>query len=164
MTRQQDYLDLIDEIEKHNRLYFDLCQPTISDYEFDQLVKKLERLEQEHPEWIVPYSPTQKVGEEKGVREFAQVKHEAPMLSLANTYAKEEVIDFIKRVYKGLGREDIAFCCELKIDGTAVALRYEKGVFIQGATRGNGKIGDDITGNLRTVRNLPLRLSKPLTL
>ncbi|MES2345561.1 MAG: NAD-dependent DNA ligase LigA [Chlamydiota bacterium] len=152
------YLALIKEIEKHDRLYFVECQPIISDYQYDQLTKELEAIEKKHPEWKVAHSPTQRVGSalSKG---FKQALHSVPMLSLANTYSKEELQDFINRIHKLLPRKEITYSAELKMDGVAVSLRYEKGFFVQALTRGDGRKGDDITANMRTIRSVPLELS-----
>lgn len=153
----EDYVDLCDEIWHHNKLYYVDHNPEISDEEFDYLLKKLEKIESEHPEWVRDDSPTQRVGE--AITEgFKTVKHITPMLSLANSYSKEEVEDFIKRLKKLLGKENLAFTCELKMDGVAVSSCYHRGHFIRGVTRGNGKEGDDITSNMRTIPSLPLKL------
>lgn len=155
---KQDYLRLIEEINKHFRAYFVEAKPLISDYEYDQLIKQLEAIEKSHPEWIVPHSPTQRVGEIASAG-FKQVVHTVPMLSLANTYSKAELFDFVKRVKKWSGLEEILFCAELKMDGVAVTARYEKGFFTQALTRGDGKKGEDITANLKTISSLPLQLN-----
>lgn len=151
---KENYLKLIDQIKKHDELYFEKHNPEISDYEYDLLVKKVEEYEKQHPEWIAAVSPTQKVGE-KPTKGFKQVQHTVPMLSLANSYNETDVKDFIKRVYKLLNKENLAFSAELKMDGIAVSLRYENGVFSRGLTRGDGKRGDDITENLKTIKDLP---------
>lgn len=145
------------EIHYHNYRYYVLNDPVISDYEYDQLVKRLEELERQYPELITPDSPTQRIGEEI-TGEFPTVEHRIPMLSLDNTYNEEEVRDFDRRVKKLLGDEPVEYVVELKIDGVAVSLRYENGKFVQGSTRGNGKIGDDITSNLKTIKTVPLVL------
>jgi DNA ligase (NAD+) len=154
---QHHYEQLCHEIWEHNRKYYVEHQPTISDEQFDHLLKKLEAIEKAHPEWVTPSSPTQRVMESL-TSGFKSVPHRVPMLSLANTYSKEEVADFIKRVEKLLGKSAPAFCAELKMDGIAVSITYEKGHFVRGVTRGDGKKGDDITNNLRTIASLPLRL------
>jgi len=153
----KEYLDLIEEIRKHDRAYFVEARPVISDYEYDQLVKKLEGIEKEHPEWITPTSPTQRVGE-MATAKFKQVSHEVPMLSLANTYSEEEMGDFVKRIRKWTSQTDIEFCAELKMDGVAVSVRYEKGIYARALTRGDGKKGEDITANLKTLSSVPLTL------
>lgn len=156
LTHEQ-YEDLCREIWYHNKLYYIDHAPKISDFEFDALLKKLESIEKEHPEWVTPDSPTQRVGEML-TEGFSTVKHRTPMLSLANSYSREEVEEFIGRVQKLLHRETICFTCELKMDGIAVSVCYEKGVFVRAVTRGDGKQGDNISSNMRTVANLPLRL------
>ena len=157
MVVKEDYDRLLEEIWRHNRLYYIENRPEISDQDFDFLLKKLEAMEHEHPDWISAESPTQRVMEAL-VGNFPVVKHSKPMLSLQNTYSREEVEAFIERVKKGLGNGKLAFCLELKMDGIAFAARYENGKYAIGATRGDGKMGDEITNNLRTVENLPLKL------
>lgn len=153
----EDYEMLCNEIWEHNRRYYVEHAPIISDETFDCLLKKLEEIEKEHPDWVTPTSPTQRVNEML-IEGFKNVEHKIPMLSLANTYSSDEIEDFIKRVQKIGGRSDLEFSCELKMDGIAIAARYEKGVFVQGVTRGDGKKGDDITHNMRTISSLPLKL------
>lgn len=155
--KYDDYLSLVDLIWHHNHLYYTEHKPEISDREFDKLLSELIEIEKKHPDWIVAHSPTQRVMESL-TQGFKTVKHFQPMLSLENTYNLEEVADFIKRVVK-LGAKP-SFCCELKMDGIAMAARYEKGVLKQALTRGDGKQGDDITQNLRVIDNLPLKLNK----
>ncbi len=157
MTPKQEYLELIKEIGEHDRRYFALHQPTISDYEYDRLMQRLIEIEKEHPEWILPISPTQRVGETLSAG-FRQHQHAVPMLSLANTYSEEELKDFINRVYKLSGRTDVTFCAELKMDGIAVSVRYENGIYVRALTRGDGKKGEDITANLKTIPFIPLQL------
>ena len=139
MTKDE-YLTLLQEIQKHNGLYFHKSQPEITDYEYDLLVKKVEKLEEKHPEWAPKDTPTKRVGE-MPMKGFSQVKHEHPMLSLSNTYSKEEVADFIKRVDKNLEGRKVNYCVELKIDGVAISLHYAEGVLLRAVTRGNGKRG-----------------------
>ncbi|MGR3973557.1 MAG: NAD-dependent DNA ligase LigA [Candidatus Rhabdochlamydia sp.] len=158
MITHIDYLNLIQEIQRHDRLYYVENAPDITDYEYDQLYQALLRMEQEHPEWICPNSPSQRVLE-KTTQGFKQVLHQTPMLSLQNTYEKEEVISFTQRIKKILEKQELSFCSELKMDGIAVSLRYEKGVLTQALSRGDGKKGDDITRNIRAIRSLPLQLS-----
>ena len=146
------------EINRHNRLYYVDAQPAISDKEYDKLVKSLEALESEHPDLITPESPTQRVGGEP-LEGFATVEHAVPMLSIDNTYNYDEVREWDTRVRKALNPgERVLYVVELKVDGVAVSLRYENGRFQLGATRGDGERGDDITSNLRTVRDIPLTL------
>ncbi len=155
--KKEDYENLCAEAWMHNKLYYVDHAPVISDEAFDLLLKKLEKIEAEHPEWITPSSPTQRVGEML-TEGFKTVTHSTPMLSLANTYSREEVEDFIKRMHKLLEKTDLAFSCELKMDGIAITAIYRNGIFTQGITRGDGKKGDDITTNMRTINALPLRL------
>ena len=152
----EEYLQFIKEIIKHDKLYYQKCTPEISDYEYDQLVKKIEAYEKEHPQKIASNSPTQRIGEV--ATGFKRKKHIAPMLSLANTYSEEEVKDFVKRVYKLLDKTALEFALELKMDGTAIALRYEKGKLVSAVTRGDGTIGDDVTNNIKTISSIPLQL------
>lgn len=156
---KHEYEELCKEVWEHNRLYYIDNDPSISDQEFDLLLKKLEEIEKAHPEWMLPTSPTQRVGEMLSGG-FKAVQHEVPMLSLANTYSKEEIVDFIKRVQKLTGEQHPAFTCELKMDGIAISVRYENGIFIRGLTRGDGRKGEDITSNIKTISKLPLRLYK----
>ncbi len=160
---KDEYLVLLKEIQKHDELYFQASQPEITDYEYDLLVKKVEKLEEKHPEWIPGDTPTKRIGE-MPTKGFVQVKHEYPMLSLSNTYSKEEVIDFIKRVDKNLEGREVNYCVELKIDGVAMSLRYVEGILVRGMTRGNGKKGDDITTNVKTIHSIPHELKEKVTL
>ncbi len=154
---QQDYINLVNELIEHDKHYYEHFKPIISDYEYDLLIKELQNWEKIHPELVLPNSPSQRIGEslQEG---FKHAQHIAPMLSLANTYSKEELIDFISRINKLLQRKDVKFCTELKIDGTAVSIRYEKGKLVRALTRGDGKIGDDVTSNIKTIKTLPLNL------
>ena len=142
-------------INKYDYEYYVLAQPSISDYEYDQLMKELEALEKEHPELITPDSPTQRVSGQP-IKEFPTVAHRKPMLSLANTYSEQEFRDFDQRVRQALPGEPIEYVTELKIDGVAISLLYENGRFVRGVTRGDGLQGDDITPNLKTIRSIPL--------
>lgn len=153
----KDYINLCKEIWRHNALYYLYHKPEISDKQFDQLLKRLEAIEKDHPDWVYAGSPSQRVAESLS-GSFPVVRHKTPMLSLANTYNKKEVEDFIKRVRKLTNEGDITYCCELKMDGIAVSVTYVNGIFSQGVTRGDGKQGDDITQNLRAIRTLPLQL------
>jgi DNA ligase (NAD+) len=155
---QQEYQELIQLIHKHDELYYKKHAPEISDYEYDQIVKELEQVEIEHPEWITSDSPSQRVGEMLTTG-FQQVEHKVPMLSLANTYSKQEIEEFVQRVHKGIEGKKAHFCAELKMDGIAITAFFEKGIFVRGVTRGDGKKGDDITQNMKTIRSLPLKLS-----
>jgi len=148
------------EISSHDYRYYVLAQPTISDLAYDARMQELVELERLHPELITPDSPSQRVGGSP-TKEFPSVTHAVPMLSLANTYNEEEIKDFDRRVRSLLGHEPYRYVCELKFDGIAISLRYENGVFVRGATRGDGTQGDDITQNLKTIRSIPLRLFDP---
>ena len=147
---------LREQIRYHERKYFIDDQPEISDREYDQLMKELERLETVHPELVTPDSPTQRVGGETSLG--TSVPHRARMLSLDNTYSPEELYDFDRRMQKTLSDQSVAYVTELKIDGLGVALLYEDGRLVRGATRGDGEHGEDVTANLRTIRTIPLRL------
>lgn len=155
---KETYDNLCAEVWRHNKLYYIDHKPEISDTEYDLLVKKLEKMEADHPEWKSPSSPTQRIGEAL-TKGFSSFTHQVPMLSLANAYSLEEIEQFIQKVEKGVGKSDASFCAELKIDGIAIAAHYENGEFVRGVTRGDGKKGDDITRNLKTIPTLPLRLS-----
>lgn len=156
MTRQ-DYIALVEKLQKHDELYYTKSKPEISDYEYDLLLKEVEKIEVEHPDWILASSPTQRVTEAL-TNGFTSVTHAVPMLSLANTYSQGEVEDFLKRVEKGLDGQHPDFYLELKMDGIAITALFEKGQFVRGSTRGDGKKGDDITSNMKTIRSLPLML------
>lgn len=150
------------EIEYHNQRYYREDDPSITDAEWDALMRELMALEAEFPELQSPSSPTQRVG--ASVSEgFVKVEHEIPMLSLSNAYSTEELLEFDRRVRQTVG-DDVQYVCELKIDGLAVSLRYEQGRLVRGATRGDGEVGEDITSNIRTIRNVPLELTEPVTL
>lgn len=159
---QERIEELREEIQKHNRLYYDLDQPEISDYEFDALMKELISLEQEHPELVTADSPTQRVGGEP-LASFKQVRHVQPLLSLSNAFSDGDLLDWDARLKRMLGVSQVEYIVELKIDGLSVALTYENGEFITGATRGDGQTGEDITVNLRTIKTLPLKLDKPVS-
>ena len=148
---------LRNELNKHNYNYYVLSSPTISDFEFDQMMKELQDLEMRHPEMFDSSSPTQRVGSDIS-KNFQQVAHKYPMLSLGNTYSKEEVSDFYQRVSKGLEGESFEIVCELKYDGTSISLTYEHGKLVRAVTRGDGEKGDDVTDNVRTIRSIPLVL------
>lgn len=151
------HTEIAEEVRRHDHAYYVLAQPTISDREYDRLYHELLDLEKEHPELATSDSPTQRVG---GVplKQFQPVKHLVPMLSLDNTYSQEELRDFVNRVQRILPDETLDWMVEPKVDGVAISLRYEKGSFAVGATRGDGATGDDITVNLRTIRSIPQRL------
>lgn len=151
----QEALKLRDEIRYHDYLYYALDQPEISDAEYDRLIRRLEDIEREFPELVTTDSPTQRVGVPP-TEGFVAVRHRGRMLSLTDAFTIDELRDFINRIYKNIG--ELSFICELKIDGSAVSLTYEDGEFIRGATRGDGEFGEDITGNLKTIRSVPLKL------
>jgi len=154
------HASLAAEIARHDRAYYVEAAPAISDREYDVLYRELLDLEAAHPELVTPDSPSQRVGGAP-LEAFVAVPHAAPMLSLDNTYSKEEVEEFTKRVAKGLLGKPHSFVVEPKVDGVAVSLRYENGKLVLGATRGDGRTGDDVTQNLRTIRRLPLALRAP---
>lgn len=158
MLSKRDYLTLCEQIWEHNRLYFVENAPRLSDYEFDRLLEKLVAIEKEHPEWVFPGSPTQRIGESSSGG-FQEVKHSTPMLSLANSYSAEEIQDYLERMERLLHRKEIAYAVEIKMDGIAISIRYENGVMVRAVTRGNGAEGDDVTQNIRTIRSLPLQLT-----
>lgn len=154
---QQEIADLSKKINHYNEQYYLNDISEISDYEFDMLLEKLIELENEFPEFKYPDSPSQRVGGTI-TKNFETVYHKTPMLSLSNTYSKEELEDFDRRVAKGLNGESYEYFCELKFDGVALSLTYENGMLVRGVTRGDGVRGDDITNNVRTIRSIPLRL------
>ncbi len=145
------------EIEDHNYRYYVLDAPVVADAEFDKLFRELAELEAAHPDLVAPDSPTQRVGGAP-LDEFPQVIHRSPMLSLSNAFTEEDLIGFDRRVREGLGKDEIEYAAEPKFDGLAISLLYEGGRFVQGATRGDGYTGEDVTANLKTIRSIPLRL------
>lgn len=150
-------------IREHDYNYFVLAQPTITDQEYDQLINELKQLENENPDLITKDSPTQRVGSDLS-NEFNSVQHKIPMLSLANTYSEEEMLEFDRRVREGLpGGEKPEYVCELKIDGVSVSLRYKNGKLDIAATRGDGTTGEEITNNIRTIKSIPLSIKKPVS-
>jgi DNA ligase (NAD+) len=156
-STQKRIADLRQRIETANYEYHVLDQPTISDESYDASMRELQELEAKHPELVTPESPTQRVGAAPSNR-FAPVEHTRPMLSLSNVFDEAELRAFDQRVRKALGRDDVGYVCELKIDGLAINLAYEDGTFVQGATRGDGSTGEDVTANLRTIKSIPLHL------
>ena len=154
---QQKILQLRKELHEHNHRYYVLNQPLISDQEFDLMMHQLQDLEAKHPEMADPNSPTQRVGSDIS-QDFTQVAHRYPMLSLANTYSEQEVGEWYASVSKGLAGEPFEVCCELKYDGLSISLTYEEGRLVRGVTRGDGVQGDDVTGNVKTIRSIPLVL------
>ena len=159
MDEKQRIEQLRRELHEHNHRYYVENQPSISDYDFDQLMHELQQLEARHPEMADPNSPTQRVGSDLQ-SEFRQVAHKYPMLSLANTYSEQEVRDWYDSVSRGLGGEPFEVCCEMKYDGLSISLTYVDGQLTQAVTRGDGVQGDDVTQNVRTIRAIPLVLSE----
>lgn len=157
---QKEISSLIEQINYHNDLYYQQDRSEISDYEFDQLMHRLISLEKEYPEYRYPYSPTQRVGGTV-TKSFNTVYHRYPMLSLSNTYSEQEILEFDKRVRKLLKMPAVDYICELKFDGVAISILYEKGILSQAVTRGDGVKGDDVTMNVRTILSLPLKINKP---
>ena len=145
------------EIRRHDYLYYVLNRPEISDRQYDKLFVELKSLEEANPQLITADSPTQRVSE-RPIEGFKSVRHAAAMLSIDNTYSAEELRAFDERVAKGLGGRDYDYVVELKIDGLAINLRYEKGRLVTAATRGDGEVGDDVTANVRTIKAVPLVL------
>ena len=160
MTRQ-DYLALVDKLTEHDRRYYVEADPAISDVEYDELNKKLLELENQHSDWIVEWSPTRRVGHAP-ISEFAKVTRPVAMLSLDNTYSEEELRKFYDRVVKGLDGDVPVFSVEPKIDGFGIELTYKKGQLTLGATRGDGRIGEDVTANVKTVKGVALKLREPI--
>ncbi|MCH5586533.1 NAD-dependent DNA ligase LigA [Shimazuella sp. AN120528] len=165
-----DFADAKERVEslhqqllEHNRRYYVLDDPIISDAQYDQLMRELIQLEAEFPELQTADSPTQRVGAEP-LPFFEKVEHTTQMLSLGNAFNQEDLIEFDKRIKKATGLDQITYVCELKIDGLAVSVRFEDGIYKLGATRGDGQIGENITQNVKTIRSLPLKLAEPLTL
>lgn len=156
MTIKEQIDQLRTELHQHNYNYYILNAPTISDKEFDDMMHKLQELENEHPEYMDANSPTMRVGSDIN-KNFTQVAHKYPMLSLGNTYSESEVREFYDRVKKALN-DDFEICCELKYDGTSISLTYENGKLIRAVTRGDGEKGDDVTDNVKTIRSIPLVL------
>jgi len=156
-TTAQRAAQLRKEINYHNHLYYVEARTEISDFEYDRLIDELKGIEAKHPELVTPDSPTLRVGGAP-VGDFASVRHRLPMLSIDNTYNAQELQDWDRSIRGLLGGEPISYVVELKIDGSAISLTYEEGVFTVGASRGDGDVGDDITSNLRTVKSIPLRL------
>ena len=161
MDEKQRIDQLRRELHEHNHRYYVENQPSISDYDFDQLMHELQQLEARHPEMADPNSPTQRVGSDLQ-SEFRQVAHKYPMLSLANTYSEQDVRDWYDSVSRGLAGEPFEVCCEMKYDGLSISLTYVDGQLTQAVTRGDGVQGDDVTQNVRTIRAIPLVLSGPV--
>ncbi len=159
MSDRERYRQLVEEIRRHNRLYYEESLPEISDQDYDELYRKLVELEEKHPDWVTPESPTQQVGGAPSEK-FATVEHRVPMMSLANTYSEQEVREFHERMLREVeDPKKVGYTCEPKIDGVAVTLRYEKGKLTLGATRGDGRTGENITDNLLTLKDIPRSIS-----
>lgn len=161
MEPKEDLLNLVRELNACNYQYYVLDQPTLPDRDYDQKLRQLEELEAAHPEWILPDSPTQRVGGQVSDG-FQPVSHRVPLESLQDVFSAEELADFDQRVRSV--SSDITYVVEPKVDGLSVALEYENGVFVRGATRGDGRVGEDVTENLRTIRTIPLTLPQPIPL
>ncbi len=157
MTEPDRIHQLRRQLHEHNHRYYVENQPIVSDQEFDLMMHELEALEQRHPELADPNSPTCRVGSDL-TKEFSQVKHRYPMLSLANTYNEQDVAEWYAQVERGLGGEPFEVCCEMKYDGLSISLTYEEGRLVRAVTRGDGVQGDDVTANVRTIRSIPLVL------
>src|SRR5438552_10736886 len=153
------HAELVEEIRQHDHAYYVLAQASITDQEYDRLYRQLLDLEKEFPNLITPDSPSQRVGGEP-LKAFKPVQHVKPMLSLDNTYSQAELREFVNRVQRLLPKETLDWIVEPKVDGLAINLRYENGIFTCGATRGDGMTGDDITSNLRTIRSIPASLRR----
>ena len=156
-----EYEQLKDELNQHNHRYYVLDEPTVPDSEYDRSMRRLQELEQQHPELLSDDSPSQRVGG-AALPSFSQVSHDVPMLSLDNAFNEEELEAFDRRISDRLNyKEDqqIDYVCEPKLDGVAVSLLYTRGLLVRGATRGDGKVGEDITANVRTIKSIPLKLS-----
>jgi DNA ligase (NAD+) len=147
------------QLREHEHRYYVLADPAISDYDFDQMMRELKRLEEEHPELITPDSPSQRVGGEPA-KEFPSYTFSRPMLSLENAYSEEELQDWGRRVVQLAETESVDYLAELKIDGLSVALIYENGKLDKAVTRGDGRTGEVVTGNVRTIHSVPLRLQE----
>ncbi len=158
---REEYLALVDELSEHDRRYYVEAAPSISDVEYDVLLRKLRETESVHPEWIVAWSPTRRVGHAP-VSEFPEVERAKAMLSLDNTYGHDDLREFHERVLKGLDGDNVTYSIEPKIDGFGIELTYKGGVLALGATRGDGRIGEDVTTNVRTVRGVVLKLREPV--
>lgn len=163
MKAEQRVKELHDTLNKYSYEYYVMDQPTVPDSEYDRLLQELNEIESQFPELQTPDSPTQRVGGAV-LDAFQKVRHDTPMLSLGNAFNEADLLDFDRRIEQLVGHSSYSYVCELKIDGLAVSLKYEDGLFVQGATRGDGTTGEDITANLKTIHSIPLRLKKPLTM
>ena len=159
---EQRIVELRKLLHEYGHAYYVLDKPVVADSIYDQLLNELIALEEANPTFIAPDSPTQRVGGAV-LAGFKKVTHTTQMLSLSNAFNEADLRDFDRKIRQAIG-EDFSYVCELKIDGLAISLRYENGVFVQGATRGDGSVGEDITTNLKTIRAIPLRLTEPVTI
>ena len=159
MDYREEMKQLRETLNANGYLYYVLDAPTMSDYEYDHLLRRLEDLEKEHPEEITPDSPTQRVGG-KLLSQFEEVRHAVPLESLQDVFDGGEVREFLEKIAEDL--PDAAYSVEPKVDGLSVALEYRDGVFVRGATRGDGRVGEDVTENLRTIRSIPMTLPEKL--
>ena len=157
----QDYLALVEEVTEHDRRYYVEASPTISDVEYDKLAKQLREIEAHHPDWVVAWSPTQRVGHAP-ISSFPKVLRPVAMLSLDNTYGEDDLREFHERVMRGLDGESVVYSIEPKIDGFGIELTYKQGLLTLGATRGDGRIGEDVTANVKVVSGVALRLREPV--
>ena len=153
----QRVAELRDNIDYHNYRYYSLDDPVVPDAEYDRLLRELESLENQYPELIAPQSPTQRVGAAPADA-FGEIVHTVPMLSLANAFEEQALVDFDRRVRERLGVEQVEYAAETKLDGLAASIRYEDGLLVSGATRGDGTRGEDVTQNIRTIKAVPLHL------
>lgn len=162
MDEKKRYEEIIQILDEYSYEYYVMDNPSVEDSEYDALMQELLALEEKHPDWVTPESPSQRVG---GIvlEGFEKVEHKTPMLSLANAFNEQDLLDFDRRVREKVG-EDREYMCELKIDGLAVSLEYENGRYKRGATRGDGSTGEDITANLRTIRSIPMKLKQPFSI
>ena len=153
--------ELTDLLNKYNYEYYILDKPTVSDFEYDRLMQELIKLEEKYPSLKLPDSPTERVGTEV-LSNFVKVHHKLPMLSLGNVFNEDEIVKFDERIRKE--GYNPTYVVELKIDGLAVSLTYENGILVRGVTRGDGKVGEDITNNVKTIKTIPLRLKKDISI
>ena len=158
MSTKEKIIALRDELRVHNYKYYVLDQPSISDFDFDMKLKELQALEEQHPEYYDPTSPTLRVGGEV-TKNFETIKHQYRMYSLDNSYSKEDLEDWEKRIQRILGDVQVAYTCELKYDGASISLTYEDGKLVRAVTRGDGFQGDDVTANIKTIKSVPLQLN-----
>ncbi len=162
MNEKDRIENLRKDLQQHNYNYYVLDQPTISDYEFDMLLKELQALEAKHPELYDATSPTLRVGGEV-TKIFETEAHDYPMYSLDNSYSKEDLIDWEKRIQRILGDVPVAYTCELKYDGASISLTYEKGKLARALTRGDGVQGDNVTANVKTIKTVPIAIKRRIS-